>query len=101
MNAVFADSFCWIAITNLQDLAHERAKALTLSPTPGALCTTEEVLTEYLNYFAAWGPNFRHKAAINVQNVLENRTVEVVPQTAASFATGLNLTARVWTRVTA
>ena len=55
MNAVFADTFYWIALTNLQDRGHDKAKAFTLSATPGALCTTEEVLTEYLNYFAAWG----------------------------------------------
>lgn len=58
MNAVFADTFYWIALTNLQDIAHEKAKSFALSAAPGALCTTEEVLTEYLNYFAAWGSNF-------------------------------------------
>ena len=58
MNAVFADTFYWIAITNLQHQAHEKAKAFSLSTTPGALCTTEEVLTEYLNYFAALGAEF-------------------------------------------
>ncbi len=91
MSAVFADTFYWIAITNFQDRAHARAKAFPLSATPGALCTTEEVLTEYLNYFAAWGPNFRRKASINVQNMLESRTVQIVSQTAASFAAGLKL----------
>jgi hypothetical protein len=50
MNAVFADTFYWIAMTNLQDIAHEKAKSFALSAAPGALCTTEEVLTEYLNY---------------------------------------------------
>jgi predicted nucleic acid-binding protein len=91
MNAVFADTFYWIAFTNFQDRAHEKAKAFRVSPTPGALCTTEEVLTEYLNYFSAWGPNFRRKASINVQNILQSPTVHVVPQTTTSFAGGLNL----------
>jgi hypothetical protein len=53
MNAFFADTFCWIAFTNVQDLAHERVKAFTRSARPDVICTTEEVLTEYLNYFAA------------------------------------------------
>ena len=65
--STFADTFYWIALTNLQDLAHEKAKSLTLSAAPGTLCTTEEVLTEYLNYFAAWGSNFRRKVSRNVQ----------------------------------
>jgi len=42
MNAVFADTFYWIAITNVQDLAHEKAKAFALQTTQGALCTTQE-----------------------------------------------------------
>ena len=91
MSAVFADTFYWIALTNLQEIAHEKAKSFALSKEPGALCTTEEVLTEYLNYFAAWGSNFRRKASINVQNMLESRTVQIVSQTTDSFSAGLNL----------
>lgn len=91
MNAVFADTFYWIAFTNVQDLAHERVKAFTQSAKPDVICTTEEVLTEYLNYFAAWGPHFRRKAALNVQNMLDNRTVRIVAQTADSFRTGFEL----------
>jgi predicted nucleic acid-binding protein len=49
------------------------------------------VLTEYLNYFAPWGSNFRRKASLNVQNVLTSRTVQVVPQTSATFSMGLGL----------
>ncbi len=91
MNAFFADSFNWIAITNIQDGGHERARAFTRSASPDLICTTEEVLTEYLNYFAAWGPHFRHKAALNIQDMLANRTVRIVAQTSDSFGTGFEL----------
>ena len=91
MNMVFADTFYWIAFTNVQDLAHERVKAFTRSAKPDVICTTDEVLTEYLNYFAAWGAHFRRKAALNVQNILESDTVRVVAQTADSFRTGFEL----------
>jgi len=57
MNAVFADTFFWIALTNVQDQAHERAKSFARSATPSTIFTTEEVLTEYLNYFASCGKN--------------------------------------------
>jgi predicted nucleic acid-binding protein len=87
MNGVFADTFYWIALTNLKDLAHERAKSFD----PIVLWTTEEVLTEYLNYFAAWGSNFRSKAAINVHTMRASPTVEIVPQTRASFNAGFEL----------
>jgi hypothetical protein len=63
MNTVFADTFYWIAFTNAQDTAHEKAREFTLSAKPGASHTTEEVLTEYLNYFAGWGSRFRRYAA--------------------------------------
>jgi predicted nucleic acid-binding protein len=91
MNAVFADTFYWIAFTNAQDDAHEKAKEFTLSAKPGAIYTTEEVLTEYLNYFAGWGPRFRGYAATNVQNMRGNQTVHIIPQTAASFEAGVTL----------
>jgi uncharacterized protein len=62
MNVVFADAFYWVALTNLQDSAHEQAKSLTVSLRPRTIFTTEEILTEYLNYFAGWGSHFRQKA---------------------------------------
>ena len=71
MNAIFADTFFWIAFTNVQDQAHERAKSFARSAPTSTICTTEEVLTEYLNYFAGWGLKLRDKAALNVQSILE------------------------------
>lgn len=91
MSAIFADTFFWIAFTNVQDQAHERAKSFTHSTPPTTICTTEEVLTEYLNYFAGWGLNLRQKAALNVQSILENSTVRVIAQTSGSFVAGLAL----------
>ncbi len=91
MSAVFADTFYWIAFTNVQDLAHETVKTFTRSARPDVICTTEEVLTEYLNYFAAWGPHFRNKAALNIQNILDSRTVRIVAQTGDSFRAGFEL----------
>jgi predicted nucleic acid-binding protein len=91
MNVVFADTFFWIAFTNIQDQAHERAKEFTQSTALDKICTTEEVLTEYLNYFAGWGMKLRQKAALNVQNILTNPTVRVIPQSSGSFSTGFAL----------
>jgi len=41
MTALFADTFFWIAITNVQDLAHESATGLALSNPPVTIFTTE------------------------------------------------------------
>jgi len=91
MTGVFADTFYWIAFTNIQDLAHERVKAFTLPSPPRLIVVTDEVLTEYLNYFAAWGPRFRGMAAANVREMRDTRRVRIVAQTAASFTSGLAL----------
>ena len=91
MIGVFGDTFYWIAFTNPQDLAHERVKAFTQASPPRLIVVTKEVLTEYLNYFAAWGQRFRGMAAANVQEMRDSRRVRIVAQTAASFASGLAL----------
>lgn len=49
------------------------------------------MLTEYLTYFAAWGPQFRHTATTNVLNMRISRTVRIVPKTTASFRPGMVL----------
>jgi len=54
MSALFADTFYWIALTNVPDLAHEKVKGFSRAAKPNVIWTTEEVLTEYLNYFAGW-----------------------------------------------
>jgi predicted nucleic acid-binding protein len=55
------------------------------------IVTTEEVLTEYLNYFAGWGMKLRETAAVNIKSILENSSVRVVGQTSGSFQAGLTL----------
>lgn len=72
-------------------MAHERAKAFTRATPPHLIVTTEEVLTQYLNYFAAWGTQFRITAATNVENMRASRTVRIVLQSAVSFRVGLAL----------
>ena len=91
MIGAFGDTFYWIAFTNIQDLAHERVRAFTHASPPRLIVVTEEVLTEYLNYFAAWGPRFRGMAAANVQEMRGSHKVRIVAQTAASFTSGLAL----------
>jgi predicted nucleic acid-binding protein len=101
MTAVFADTFYWIAFTNIQDRAHEKVKAFTVASPPRLIVVTEEVLTEYLNYFAAWGPRFRGMASANVQEMRGSPMVRIVAQTASSFRSGLHFISRASTRATA
>jgi hypothetical protein len=41
MSALFADTFYWIALTNVQDLAHEKVKAFSRAAKPNVIWTTE------------------------------------------------------------
>jgi uncharacterized protein len=84
---VFADTFYWIALLSPRDRAHERA--LDFSRAAGIrLVTTDEVLTEFLAFFAGDSQS-RVEAALTVQDVLGDNEVRVVPQSRTSFLTGL------------
>ncbi|MDP9054383.1 MAG: hypothetical protein M3N93_08805 [Acidobacteriota bacterium] len=63
MTAVFADTSFWIALTNEGDAAYQKAQAFSSSLGQRKILTSEAVLTEYLNYFAGWGPHFREEAS--------------------------------------
>lgn len=91
MRSVFADTFCWAALTSTEDAAHERALSLSLSIKPGKIVTTDEVLAEYLAFFAGARPSVRAQAADNVAVLIRNSTVWVVPQSRESFVAGLEL----------
>jgi len=55
MRRIFADTFYWIASLNPRDQAHARAVSLSKTLQPAQIITTDEVLTEFLNYFAEYG----------------------------------------------
>lgn len=91
MKAIFADTFYWIALTNKLDALHEQALAVARSLGSPQIVTTEQVITEYLNFFAEWGEQFRRKAATNVRGALAMPSVTVVPHTQENFLAGLAL----------
>ena len=91
MTARFADTFYWIALTDLRDSAHERALALA-SETPDALLiTTDEVLIEFLTFFGTAPEPMRRKALANAQGILNSPSVRVIPQTRSSLLSGMVL----------
>ena len=91
MPTVFADTFYWIALLNPDDPDHDRVTAFDLSPARPSLVTTQEVLTEFLTYFSGRGTLFRRKAAAVAYALQDDPDVRLLPQTAESFAAGLQL----------
>ena len=91
MRAVFADAFYWVALTSTSDAAHLRAMEFSRALRPDKIVTTDEVLCEYLAFFAGARPSVRAQAAANVTGLFKSVKVLVVPQSRESFLAGLEL----------
>jgi predicted nucleic acid-binding protein len=90
VKAVFADTFYWIALTNPTDSRYQDALAVDDKLAGATIFTTDEVLGEFLTFFAgdAW---LRNHAARTVLELLKDPDVRVVPQSRESFLDGLEL----------
>jgi predicted nucleic acid-binding protein len=89
--AYFADSFYWIALVHRQDLWHGRVVAWADAHPGARLVTTEEVLTEVLNWFSGRGSVGRVTAAIAARKIVGHPSVQVLPQSSADFDAALAL----------
>ena len=75
----------------MTDSAHQRALALAYERADSPIVTTDEVLAEYLTFFAAAPEQMRRKAVLNARRILDDPGVHVVPQSRQSFLAGLLL----------
>jgi len=91
MRPLFADTFYWVALADFTDGAHRRALALTSDRAASGIVTTDEVLAEYLTFFSSAPGSVRREAAASVLGILASSAIRVVPQSRASFLTGLEL----------
>ena len=64
---------------------------LSRSLAPDKIITTDEVLCEYLAFFAGAPPSVRAEAGNNVADLIKDFDVMVVPQSRESFLAGLAL----------
>ena len=91
MPEVFADTFYWIALANPADASHRAARAFDLTNLESTLVTTDEVLTEFLDYFAEAGERRRRIVIGMFEEAMKQATVEVLPQARRSLLLGLDL----------
>lgn len=85
MRTVYADTGYWQAMLNPRDDLHEKATTVTRSLAPLHIVTSEMVLTELLNSFAARGSDLRSAAAKATEAIAADPNVTVVPQTRDLF----------------
>jgi predicted nucleic acid-binding protein len=86
---LFADTFYWLALIDPRDDWHVRARAVSRRHADSRILTTDEVLVEVLNALSGRRPTVRQAAATNVERILSNQQVDVVPQTRDSLLAGL------------
>ncbi len=88
---LFADAFYWAALLNPGDAFHASVSAFSRTLGSALLVTTDEVLTEVLNWFCRSGPYWRGKAAALIHDLRSDPKVDVLPQTRADFDAGFAL----------
>lgn len=91
MPEIFADTFYWIALANPADASHHAARAFDLTNREVVLVTTDEVLSEFLNYFADSGERKRGIVVEMFEEAMRHAAIEVLPQSRQSLLHGLDL----------
>jgi len=91
MKVLFADSFYWIALLDSKDQWHQRVRDFSRNFKSPYLVTTDDVLTEVLNFFSAYNSRLRQLAIQQVRGVLVSHNVQVIPQTRERFIAALDL----------
>src|SRR5487761_1184318 len=91
MRSLFADTFYWVALLNPGDASHTRVTTFSGTLGPSRIVTTDEAVTEVLNWFCQSGPRWRGEAAALIHDLRSDPDVEVLPQTRADFDAALVL----------
>ena len=76
----FVDTLYFVALFNPRDQWHERAVAASNLIADTKLITTEEVLTELLNFFSEYGEKARRRAVTQAEGVLSSANIDVARQ---------------------
>ena len=91
MRKIFADSVYWIALINPTDQWRQRAITVSRELKDFSIITTDEILTETLNYFAESGEYFRGIVTREIEKILLNQDVEIADATHENFLNGFEL----------
>ena len=89
MDEVFADTFYWIALANPADQWHAATKEFDETNPNVSVVTTEEVLTEFLNFYAEAGRHRRRIVGAMCEQIMRYPNINVVAQTHESFSQGV------------
>ncbi len=91
MKLVFADTFYWVALINERDEWHDRVVEVSRTLNQVQVVTTDEVLSEVLNFLSTYGDRMRRRTVNLIQDIMDKPNIQVIQQTRASFLQGLDL----------
>jgi predicted nucleic acid-binding protein len=91
MKSLFVDTFYWAALLNPKDTWHQRVRTFNRTLGKVRFVTTDEVLTEFLNFFSTFESSMRLGAVQRVQDILQSDTVQLIPQNRSTFTLGVEL----------
>ncbi|MTJ10098.1 type II toxin-antitoxin system VapC family toxin [Anabaena sp. UHCC 0204] len=91
MKSIFADTFYWVALINKSDSWHQRVRSYSRNLSNSEIITTEEVLTETINFFASFPTPMRTAVSQLVVQIIADHNIQVIAQTHESFIAGLEL----------
>lgn len=91
MRVVFVDTVYWVAIANPRDALHPVASTIGSQLGPHRFITSEMVLAEVLNSFSGDGDHLRCAAGELAQAIVDDVTIDLVPQTPQLFRSALAL----------
>jgi hypothetical protein len=87
MKHVFADTSYLVAQADEHDTHHETATAVAKAMGAVKLVTSDMVLTEFMNFFAGRGPQYRQMASKMIKRLQSRHDVQIEPQTRDLFLT--------------
>ncbi len=88
MTRIFADACYWIALLNRKDQLHLAATTAQKRLKKSHFVTTDEVLTEVLNFYSSRGKEIRNATAMTVEAIRKDSRVTVVEQSRTTFDGG-------------
>lgn len=91
MNKLFVDILHLVALINPKDQWHQKSVAVETETRNFDLVTTEDVLTEVLNFYSEHGAFMRMKVAAFVREILLDVRVEVITGNETTFLEALEL----------
>ena len=91
MNELFVDTLHLVALVNPKDQWHQKSVEIETAARNNNLVTTEDVLTEFLNFYAEHGEFTRAKVSYFVREILLDVRVKVIARGETTFLEAVEL----------